>query len=98
MRLIRICRKSYNTDYAVINEYFVRAFQIRFMEENRSLFPEFDLPAEYERQRKIFPFIDYFVALMKKFENSKTAFSDFYIDQIGKIGSISGIPDEKASE
>lgn len=90
--------QSYNTDYAVINEYFVRAFQIRFMEENRSLFPEFDLPAEYERQRKIFPFIDYFVALMKKFENSKTAFSDFYIDQIGKIGSISGIPDEKASE
>ena len=82
--------QSYNTDYAVINEYFVRAFQIRFMEENHYLFPAFDIPAEYGRQRKNFPYIDHFVALMRKFEHSKTTFSEFYIDNIGSIGNLSG--------
>lgn len=82
--------QSYNTDYAVINEYFVRAFQIRFMEENHHLFPAFDIPAEYGRQRKNFPYIDHFVALMRKFEHSKMTFSEFYIDNIGSIGNLSG--------
>ncbi len=77
--------KSYNVDYAVINEYFVRAFQIRFMEENRTLFPKFDIPAEYQRQRENFIFIDDFVDMLKVFENSGTVFSEFYTQNIEKI-------------
>lgn len=76
---------SYNTDYAVINEYFVRAFQIRFMEENRILFPKFDLSAEQERQRKSFIFIDDFVELLKQFEQSGMPLPEFYTKNIERI-------------
>lgn len=76
---------SYNTDYAVINEYLVRAFQIRFMEENRLLFPEFDISVEYERQRKSFIFTDDFVSLLKEFENSEVSFPEFYTENIERI-------------
>lgn len=82
--------ESYNVDYAVINEYFVRAFQIRFMEENRVLFPEFDISAEYKRQRERFIFIDDFVDLLKKFENSGVPFSEFYTENVEKILNMSG--------
>ena len=77
--------QSYNVDYAVINEYFVRAFQIRFMEENHLLFPEFNISAEYERQQKMFIFIDDFVDLLKEFENSQVTFRDFYTKNIERI-------------
>lgn len=77
--------QSYNVDYAVINEYFVRAFQIRFMEANHELFPEFDLSAEYERQRKMFIFIEDFVEFLKKFEKSRTTFGDCYKNSIEGI-------------
>ena len=85
---------SYNTDYAVINEYFVRAFQIRFMEENRILFPKFDISVEYERQRNIFIFIDDFVDLLKKFEQSGMTFSEFYTKNIE--GILSQIPPQQS--
>ncbi|MCH5273199.1 MAG: DUF4932 domain-containing protein [Lachnospiraceae bacterium] len=81
--------KSYNTDYAVMNEYLVRAFQIRFMEENRRLFPEFDISAEYKRQRESFIFIDKFIALLKEFEKSELQFPEFYTKNIERI--IDGI-------
>lgn len=84
--------KSYNIDYAVINEYFVRAFQIRFMEENRTLFPKFDIPAEYERQRESFLFIDDFVDMLKVFEYSGMAFSEFYTQNIEEILNKSNNP------
>ena len=77
--------ESYNVDYAVINEYFVRAFQIRFMEENRMLFPKFDISAEYERQRESFIFIDDFVGLLKIFETGGVTFPEFYKQNIGEI-------------
>lgn len=76
---------SYNTNYAVINEYLVRAFQIRFMEEHRVLFPEFDITVEYERQRKSFIFIDDFVDLLKEFENSGVSLPEFYTGNIEAI-------------
>lgn len=68
----------YNTDYAVINEYFVRAFQIRFMECNRALFPGFNIEKEYEYQRKSFLFIDKFIEALREFEASNMNFSEFY--------------------
>ena len=75
----------YNTDYAVINEYFVRAFQIRFMEINRELFSNFDLLAEYRMQKEMFVYLDRFISALKFFEESAQPFSDFYIEQIDKI-------------
>ena len=84
--------KSYNVDYAVINEYFVRAFQIRFMEANHMLFSKFDISAEYERQRESFIFIDDFVDMLKVFENSGVTFSEFYTQNIDEILSKSTKP------
>ena len=72
----------YNTEYAVINEYFVRAFQIRFMECNKKLFPNFDIEKEYEYQRKAFLFIDRFVETLREFEATKMSFSEFYLTRI----------------
>lgn len=75
----------YNTDYAVINEYFVRAFQIRFMECNKVLFPSFDIEKEYEYQRKAFLFIDKFVETLQEFEASDVSFLEFYLERIEGI-------------
>lgn len=75
----------YNTDYAVINEYFVRAFQTRFMEQNHTLFPGFDIEKEYEYQRKTFLFIDRFVKTLLEFEETTLTFSEFYLGHIEKI-------------
>lgn len=81
--------QSYNVDYAIINEYFARVFQICSMEENCRLFPKFIFSAEYERQRKMFIFIDDFVDLLRKFEKSQVAFDEYY------TSSIEGILNEK---
>jgi len=75
----------YNTDYAVMNEYFVRAFQIRFMEMNKTLFPAFDAEEEYKVQKEKFIFIDRFVNAMKEFEESEKTFAQFYRERIGDL-------------
>lgn len=75
----------YNTDYAVINEYFVRAFQIRFMELNKTKFPNFDIRKEYLFQKESFIFIDDFISALKQFEISTVNFSEFYICKIDEI-------------
>ncbi|MDE7300276.1 MAG: hypothetical protein K2N94_15875 [Lachnospiraceae bacterium] len=82
----------YNTDYAVINEYFVRAFQIRFMELNRAVFPDFNIEKEYEYQRKSFLFIDRFISALKAFETQNIDFSGFYTGVIGALLNV-GISD-----
>lgn len=75
----------YNTDYAVINEYFVRAFQIRFMECNKTLFPGFDIEKEYHYQRKAFLFIDTFLEVLREFETTGVRFSEFYLERIEEL-------------
>lgn len=71
---------AYNVDYAVMNEYWVRAFAIRFMEENQHIFPDFDITVEYRRQEESFVFIEKFVELLKEFEQTELLFKDFYPD------------------
>ncbi len=71
---------AYNVDYAVMNEYWVRAFTIRFMEQNQHIFPDFDITAEYQRQKEAFIYIDKFVELLKAFEQSGLLFEDFYLN------------------
>ena len=73
----------YNIDYAVINEYWVRAFAIRFME--RMSFCDFDIDGEYKLQRKTFIFIDEFVDALKKYECSNDSFEKFYLSNIAEL-------------
>ena len=71
---------AYNVNYAVMNEYWVRAFAIRFMEQNQQIFPNYDIAAEYQRQKESFIYIDKFVELLKEFEQTELLFEDFYVD------------------
>lgn len=75
----------YNVDFAIINEYFVRAFQIRFMELNKVRFPNFDMQKEYFFQKESFIFIDKFISALKLFEALTVNFSDFYMNNIDEI-------------
>ena len=70
---------AYNVDYAVMNEYWVRAFAIRFMEQNQHLFAHFDIAAEYRRQKETFIYIEKFVELLKEFEQTDLVFEEFYL-------------------
>lgn len=75
----------YNVDYAVVNEYFVRAFAIRFMEEHTAVFQNFDIEAEYTRQRENFIYINRFVRELYEFEKDKLTFSEYYKKNINRI-------------
>ena len=81
----KIIPNFYNTDYAIINEYFVRAFQIRFMETKISEFPNFDMQKEYSFQKETFIFIDEFIKALREFEALNVDFSKFYLDNIDKL-------------
>lgn len=70
---------AYNVDYAVMNEYWVRAFAIRFMEQNQQTFPDFDIAEEYRCQKESFIHIEKFVELLKEFDQTKSPFEDFYL-------------------
>ncbi len=76
---------AYNVDYAVMNEYWVRAFTIRFMEQNQRLFPDFDIAEEYRFQKESFIYIEKFIELLKKFEKTELSFEDFYLDTMKKF-------------
>ncbi len=76
---------AYNVDYAVMNEYWVRAFTIRFMEQNQHRFPNFDIAEEYRFQKESFIYIEKFVKLLKKFEKTELSFEDFYLDAMKKF-------------
>lgn len=80
--------KSYNVPYAVINEYWVRAFAIRFMEINKNSFPLFDIQAEYTRQSEYFIYIDKFVEMLKVYEKSNVTFKEFYLNNISSVLNI----------
>lgn len=76
---------AYNVDYAVMNEYWVRAFAIRFMEQNQHIFPDFNITEEYQRQKESFIYIEKFVELLMKFEQSELTFDGFYLDAMRNL-------------
>ena len=76
---------AYNVDYAVMNEYWVRAFAIRFMEQNQQTFPGFDIAEEYRYQKESFIHIEKFVELLKEFEQTKSPFEDFYLKTMSNL-------------
>ncbi len=77
--------RFYNTEYAVINEYFVRAFQIRFMEINKKRFPDFCISEEIRMQKETFIYLEQFICALKQFEQKAQSFSAFYIENIDEI-------------
>ena len=76
---------AYNVDYAVMNEYWVRAFTIRFMEQNHHIFPDFNITEEYKRQKESFIYIERFVELLKDFERTELLFEDFYLSTMKNL-------------
>ena len=77
--------RFYNTKNAVINEYFVRAFQIRFIEINKEWFPDFCISEEYRIQKEMFIYLERFISALKRFEEGTQSFSEFYIEHIENI-------------
>lgn len=78
----------YNVDYAVMNEYFVRAYAIRFMEIFKKDFPGFDMEQELRLQRESFIYIDRFVELLKSYEKDGRNFENFYLSALKDIGKF----------
>lgn len=72
----------YNVNYAIINEYWVRAFAIRFMETHRTEFPDFDGVEEISMQKESFQFLEKFLDALKIYEKSNLSFSEFYYQNI----------------
>lgn len=78
----------YNVRYAVINEYFVRAFAIKFMRNFKYEFEYFDMQQEINRQREMFIFIDKFIELLNEYEKSNLTFENYYLSVLSKIGNM----------
>ncbi len=74
----------YNTTYAIINEYIVRAVVIKFLKCNPTMYSSQYIEEEILRQKKTFPFIEKFVLLIEQYEKSKLTFEEFYISSIEK--------------
>lgn len=73
----------YNADYAIINEYFVRACTILFLQEYN--FEDLDSSDEIERHRKSFPYIKRFIEALKNFNCIKENFESFYLRMIDEL-------------
>jgi hypothetical protein len=75
----------YNVDYAIMNEYWVRAFTDIFMMKIASSFPNFDIKQDLARQRINFIYLDNFITLLEQYEKSDISFCDFYLTSIDNI-------------
>lgn len=80
----------YNVDYAVMNEYFVRAYTFRYMRLFRNDFPDYD---EYcndtEKTKTAFIiYLDKFVEFLIEYEQSNLAFDEFYLKNLHRIGEF----------
>jgi len=80
----------YNVNYAVMNEYYVRAYSILFMKKFRSDFPDFDIKADTERHKKQagFIYIDDFIAYLDEYESSNMSFEDFCLSKLNEMATI----------
>ncbi len=72
----------YNTDYAVINEYIVRAAVIKFLKNNPEMYSLSYIEEEMSRQRKIFPCIEKFLFAIERYTKLDLSFEDFYASSI----------------
>jgi hypothetical protein len=79
---------AYNVRYAVINEYFVRAFAIKLIQNFKSEFEDFDIKQEVDRQREMFIFLDEFILMLNEYEKSLLTFESYYLSVINKISKM----------
>lgn len=75
----------YNVDYAIMNEYWVRAFTDIFMMKLADSFPNFDIEKDLARQRLNFIYLDNFITLLDQYEKQDISFCDFYLSSIDYI-------------
>ena len=77
----------YNVDYAVMNEYYVRAYADIFMKNFKSDFPDFDIAADIERNIKQagFIYIDDFITYLDEYERGDRSFEDFYLLKLNEL-------------
>jgi hypothetical protein len=75
----------YNVDYAIMNEYWVRAFTDIFMMKLSDSFPNFDIKQDLARQRLNFIYLNDFITLLKQYEKQDISFCDFYLSSIDYI-------------
>lgn len=74
----------YNVNYAVINEYFVRAYVRHYLKLCDIGIDEF--ADKWEKER--FIYIDNFVSLMSEYERSSLSFEQYYLNALQKIGEL----------
>lgn len=83
---------AYNVDYAVMNEYFVRAYSVKFMRKYKNDFVNFNINAVIERHRKIFIHIDEFIKCLDEYESGDLSFENFYLSKLEKIANLCNTP------
>ena len=80
--------QHYNVNYAVMNEYLVRAYTIKFMKEFKNIFSDFDVNEQVECQKKTFIFIEKFVEYIDEYECQNLAFDIFYLSKLEDISNL----------
>lgn len=75
----------YNTDYAVINEYIVRAVVIMFLKNNPAMYSPSYIEEEILRQKKTFLYIEIFLLAIEQYTKSELSFEEFYISSISDL-------------
>lgn len=79
----------YNVDYAVMNEYFVRAYTHRYFEIFISDFPDFEsYYKRIEETKDAFIYNENFVEMLKEYEKSGLIFEEFYLKNLFRIGEM----------
>jgi hypothetical protein len=79
----------YNVDYAVMNEYFVRAYTFRYIQLFQDDFPDYKEQYKYiESTKKAFIYLDNFIELLLEYEQSNLTFEEFYLKMLYRIGDL----------
>ena len=78
----------YNVNYAVMNEYYVRAYTRRYIEIFKEDFTDSFFMTYNQNEEEVFPYIDSFVRSLRDYEKSDMSFEDFYLDHLPEIGAL----------
>ena len=77
-----------NVNYAVMNEYYVRAYTRRYIEIFKEDFTDSIFMTYNQKEEEVFLYIDSFVRSLRDYEKSDMSFEDFYLDNLPKIGGL----------
>lgn len=77
-----------NVNYAVMNEYYVRAYTRRYIEIFKEDFTDSIFMTYNQKEEEVFLYIDSFVRALRDYEKSDMSCEDFYHDNLPKIGGL----------